>query len=139
VKRNRDRVPEGRRGGGYFGGQRGARAAPPSETLRRSEGFGFGGIDSSHVSSLESQLDPSLRALLSQDTIRRDELKGEQLETYKRYRVARKYARPVERTIAIYDDPQTDLYDVIGVSRSADDAEIKKAQRNLKKLLHPGD
>lgn len=54
-----------------------------------------------------------------------------------RYRIERVYARPVERIISIYNDPKTTLYQVLGVSPSADMTTLKKVYRNAALDVHP--
>lgn len=55
-----------------------------------------------------------------------------------KYRVPRKYARVVEKTLAVYNDDSTSLYDVLGIRISASEDEIKRAYRSLAFALHPG-
>eukprot|EP01032_Pedospumella_encystans_P007813 gene7813-9321_t len=54
-----------------------------------------------------------------------------------RFKFARKHAYPVEHVIAVYDDPNTDVYDVLGVKASISDAELRKAYRAKTLLVHP--
>jgi curved DNA-binding protein CbpA len=44
----------------------------------------------------------------------------------------------VERVLEVYNDPRTDLYDVLGVRRSISDAALRKAYRAKALTIHPG-
>ena len=46
-------------------------------------------------------------------------------------RLPRSVARPVEHTLKVYHDLRTDLFDVLGLSRDADDGDLKRAYRTL--------
>ncbi len=58
-------------------------------------------------------------------------------QTTNRNKFPRAIARPVERIIAIYNDPKTDLYDVLGISFDADGLDIKMRYRQVALTIHP--
>ena len=56
-----------------------------------------------------------------------------------RFKVSRKFAKPVERIINALENDDMDLYDIMGVSnRNADTGVLKKQYRNVALLVHPG-
>ena len=57
--------------------------------------------------------------------------------SFKARRLPRDVARPVERTLAIYEDYGTSLYDVLGVLADCEDIDIKQAYRSLALEIHP--
>ena len=52
--------------------------------------------------------------------------------------ISRKFSRPVERVLRVYNSDSTDLYDVLQVNKEADDSTLKKAYRSLALSVHPG-
>jgi DnaJ domain len=52
--------------------------------------------------------------------------------------ISRKFSRPVERVLRVYNSDSTDLYDVLQVNKEADDSALKKAYRSLALSVHPG-
>jgi len=55
-----------------------------------------------------------------------------------RFKIARKHAYPVEHILEIYNDPNTNLYDVLGVKDKATDSELSKVYRSRAREVHPG-
>lgn len=55
-----------------------------------------------------------------------------------RFRIARKHAYPVEHVLEVYNDPNTNLYDVLGVRDTISDSELSKVYRSRTKDVHPG-
>lgn len=68
----------------------------------------------------------------------KEEALSDRAARYSRYRVARRHAAPVEHILYTYSDARTDLYDVLRVTASSDDALIKRAYRSLALAVHPG-
>lgn len=145
----RDRVPEslrkeakGRSNGSYFGSRNAADSESEAtrkeaqkrakETDKISAGAG------NRRREIENKLSPNMRnkAAAAQQT------KAEKMQErkYRRARatVARRYARPVEKVLSIYNSQSTDLYDVLDVGRIVKDETLKKAYRKLALLVHPG-
>jgi hypothetical protein len=60
------------------------------------------------------------------------------LQRQQRFSISRSLAAPVERVLEVYNDPRTDLYDVLGVRRSISDAALRKAYRAKALAIHPG-
>lgn len=63
---------------------------------------------------------------------------AEKQQRWRRAEVPRRYARPVERAIAVYEDPRTNLYNVLDLRMKASDEAIRKRYRELAIALHPG-
>lgn len=55
-----------------------------------------------------------------------------------RFRVARRHAYPVEHVLEVYNDPSTDLYDVLGVKHTIAPSELSKVYRSRAREVHPG-
>ena len=68
----------------------------------------------------------------------KEEVLSDRAARYSRYRVGRRHAAPVEHILCTYSDATTDLYDVLRVTASSDDALIKRAYRSLALAVHPG-
>lgn len=96
--------------------------------------MGDGGPLLSAFHDLESRLSNELRQ--SRTVI--DATTAENNALTARFKIARKYAYPVEHVIEVYDDPHTDVYDVLGVKASISDADLRKAYRAKTLLVHPG-
>ena len=52
-------------------------------------------------------------------------------------RISRKFARPVETILRVYNDPRTTLYQVLGVSPSVEEYALKKIYRHKALQVHP--
>jgi hypothetical protein len=64
----------------------------------------------------------------------KDEGEGEDVYNFERYRVPRKWSRPVEAVL----EARSTLYDVMGVSPGASISDIKKTFRLRSLRIHPG-
>lgn len=145
---SRDRVPESLRKeatsgsrGNYFAGQNPAETElanrrevkqKAAETDKISAGAG------DRRRELEAMLSPEMRNnAAAAQRIRAEQIK-EDADRRARASVARKFARPVEKVISLYNSQKTDLFDVLQVGKSANDATLKKAYRRLALMVHPG-
>lgn len=79
-----------------------------------------------------------MRRSVAAEQQKRAEEEQERASRRSRAAVARKYARPVEKVLSAYNSQTTDLYDVLEVSKNADEGALKKAHRRLALRLHPG-
>ena len=103
-----------------------------------------GGTTKFNIKSNNIKLD-SIDDLISRDTQNRASEEKSQAgaaqrgmkDDYNRNRVQRKYARPVERTLNIYKNPKTTLYQVLGVSENVDTSDLKRVYRNAALIIHP--
>ena len=139
-RRNRDRTAgTGSRGassgGNYFSGggldqMRGGSGVSGS-------GMG-GGLGSDKMRNLENLINPNVRNKMSEQDDRKAEQTKEQQQRRLRAKIPRSFARPVEQVLGVYNDASTNLYNVLGVGRTADEVALKKAYRNLALVLHPG-
>ena len=82
-----------------------------------------------------NSMNAQLEELLYQQNA--ESVKSEYSPTTNRNKFPREIARPVERIIAIYNDPKTDLYDVLGVPFDADGYDLKIRYRQLALSIHP--
>lgn len=89
--------------------------------------------------SMLADLASKLNRKISTDQRRRKQEQAEMLQRQQRFRVSRAHAAPVERVLEAYNDPHTDLYDVLGVRRSINDAALRKAYRASALAIHPGE
>lgn len=144
----RDRVPEsllretGKVKGNYFGG---SSAADKEVEMRRKE-TQRQAAEKDKISSgagdrrreIEAMLSPNMRAQVAAEQQRI--LEEEQVRSARRVRasVPRRYARPVERTLSVYNSHSTDLYDVLRVAKGVDETSLKKAYRAAALSVHPG-
>jgi hypothetical protein len=88
--------------------------------------------------SLLSDLAVKLNKRISLDKNRQKQEDRARQQRQKRFSISREYAAPVERVIEAYNDPQTTLYDVLGVRRGISDAALRKAYRAKALDIHPG-
>jgi len=94
--------------------------------------------DSGPLLSAFHDLEDRLSNELRQSRTVIDAMAAENSAMTARFKISRKYAYPVEHVIEVYDDPNTDVYDVLGVKASISDAELRKAYRAKTLLVHPG-
>jgi hypothetical protein len=86
---------------------------------------------------LEEKLSENLRSRMEEvETTKQREL-AEKRYKQRIYSIPRKLARPVELINRLYEDPSTDLYSVLGVSKDVDGVQIKRIYRQLALVLHP--
>jgi hypothetical protein len=82
-----------------------------------------------------------IESLLSKELSDKVNERSEQeLEKYNRQirnKISRKYARPVEKIIKVYENPKTTLYQVLSLPEDADYDDIKKTYRTMALILHP--
>lgn len=145
----RERIPESSRKG-YQSGGRGNYFAGQTATEKEAENkkrdaktraketdkMSAGGGDRRR--DLEAKLSPQMR---NSAQAKEQEQAEEEMETNARRAravISRKFSRPVERVLKVYNSDSTDLYDVLRVSKEVDDGELKKAYRSLALSVHPG-
>ena len=97
-----------------------------------------GGLGSDKMRNLENLINPNVRNKMSEQDDRKAEQTKEQQQRRLRAKIPRSFARPVEQVLGVYNDASTNLYNVLGVGRTADEVALKKAYRNLALVLHPG-
>jgi hypothetical protein len=93
--------------------------------------------DKTSLGGIESLLSQELLEKANADDVERAEQNEEKYNRMIRNKVPRKYARPVEKVIKIYDNPKTTLYQVLSLPEDADYDDIKKAYRTMALILHP--
>ena len=121
-------------GSGLGRGPKGSVDGVPSADSTKSSHQGgklSAGIMSGSPNSVNAQLEELLFRQNVQST------SNDYSQTTNRNKFPREIARPVERIIAIYNDPKTDLYDVLGISFDADGYDIKMRYRQLALTIHP--
>jgi curved DNA-binding protein CbpA len=128
--------------GNYFGG---SGAADKEAEMRRKESqrraaetdkMSAGAGDRRR--EIEAKLSPQMRAKVAAEQQRTSELEQVRSARRTRARVPRKYARPVEKTLSLYNSQTTDLYDVLRVAKGVDESSLKKAYRAAALSVHPG-
>lgn len=145
----RERIPESSRKG-YQSGGRGNYFAGQTATEKEAENkrreaqnraketdkMSAGGGDRRR--DLEAKLSPQMRnsALAKQQEQVEEEI--ESMARRARAVISRKFSRPVESVLKVYNSDSTDLYDVLRVSKEVDDGGLKKAYRSLALSVHPG-
>jgi hypothetical protein len=87
---------------------------------------------------IENKLNEKITTQIMQDLEEKKTLEIERIERYKRFSISRKYAKPVEKILNIYNNPHTDLYMVLNVKRDVSDAVLKKNYRLIAMNIHPG-
>ena len=87
---------------------------------------------------IEAKLSPDMRSKAATAQRIRAEQIQEQADRRARASVARKYARPVEKVLSVYNSQYTDLFDVLQVRKHVNDVTLKKAYRRLALMVHPG-
>ena len=93
--------------------------------------------DKSKFGGIESLLSQEMLDKANADDIERTEQNEEKYNRMIRNKVPRKYARPVEKIIKIYDNPKTTLYQVLSLPEDADYDDVKKSYRTMALILHP--
>lgn len=83
-------------------------------------------------------LEDKLAKELNQNTKQTARKSADSIARAARFSISRKYAYPVEHTIEVYNNPSTDLYDVLGVKASISDADLRKVYRARVLEVHPG-
>lgn len=94
----------------------------------------MGGQPLSGTHDLEDRLHLELR----QSRRMSDKDVAENTARASRFRIARKHAYPVEHILEVYNDPGTNLYDVLGVRDTISDSELSKVYRSRAREVHPG-
>ena len=87
-----------------------------------------------HMDSFELDSAPQAQAFAQQGEQSHEDSQKDRLRAYK---LSRTIARPVERTLSIYENYKTNLYDVLGLPRDCDDIDVKQAYRSLALEIHP--
>lgn len=93
--------------------------------------------EKSKFDDIESLLSKELLDKANDYDTERSEQELEKYNRQIRNKISRKYARPVEKTIKIYENPKTTLYQVLSLSEDADYDDIKKTYRSMALILHP--
>lgn len=96
------------------------------------------GVSGTKKTSLLADLATKLNKRISLDQSRRRQEEKARLQRQRRFSISREYAAPVERVLEAYNDPHTNLYDVLGVRRDISDAALRKAYRSQALDIHPG-
>ena len=145
----RERIPESSRKGyqsggrgNYFAGQTAAekeadnKRKEAQKRAKETDKMSAGGGDRRR--DLEAKLSPQMRNSALAKQQEQDEEELESRARRSRAVISRKFSRPVERVLKVYNSDSTDLYDVLQVSKEADDGALKKAYRSLALSVHPG-
>lgn len=133
---------KGSNGGSYYGENK---AKEQRELLQKREA-GQKSKEKSKITSMsgdrrrqiESLLSENVRANIAQGEEEQASRNAEKLQRQMRYKMSRKFAKPVEDVLEIYNAVDVDFYKLLDVKKQWDENKIKKQYRMKALIVHPG-